>query len=174
MAQLSPLVVQDRPPGLSLAVYDVTGPLVGAVHDGVTRVSPLTATTASGADGGPPTTSQLNDGLVAQKPKASVAVTVIPVVVLAALGAVPVINPFEALSVNQVGRFTAEYVRGGVPPTVRPAISKLTAAPGSAIRSPGLEMPGFALTVTAKLALGTDDPELSVTVTVTAPKVFVT
>ncbi len=59
IAQLNPAVVQDAPPGLTVAVYDVTGPNVGAAHDGVTAESPSATTTASGADGGPPPMVQL-------------------------------------------------------------------------------------------------------------------
>ena len=108
MAQLSKVVVQDGPPGLKVAVYDVAGPVVGAVHDGVTLVSPLTTTTATGAEGGLPMTLQLNAALDAEIPRESVTVRMIPDVVPTAAGAVPVINPVERLSVSHGGRFDAE------------------------------------------------------------------
>ena len=74
--------MQDEPPGLTVAVYDVAEPVVGAVQDGVTMASPLATVTPSGADGGPPPTIQLNIELDADTPRASVTVRLTPVVVL--------------------------------------------------------------------------------------------
>ena len=63
-------------------------------------------------------------------------------------------------------------MKGAVPPLTRLDTSRLTVPERNVVWSPGLAMLGAAFTRTLKLALDTAAPALSVTVTVTAPKVW--